>query len=471
MGSCSLGPDPIHALMSPLASLVPPDPAVPELDGCELSRDRVLLHRGLLAARGDLVLTDHALRFEAKGWSHGVVAGERSPLDLIELRRAGWTRFGFRVQVASGQARWLLSGAGAHRVLSRLWSVRRDLAPMLTPTFEAGERVLVQGTVGARTLGGLPGIGDLWLTDRRVRFCPWPMAGALGPPPLETAPGRVTLRALAGPVPRAELVVADRSLVMVLSGAVVQRALALYALIRRGARDERGSLWGRTVPARVVHPTAATGPVVKMVSCGPVVLSPVGAAQEQRCTVVATGIRRERIGVAGAAGPLIGQPVGGIAVRPGGVFRFRSILREGADGHLSLDLPRLILVFNRRASFRASIRCPVTLHLPQGESVRGTLRDLSVGGAGVVTPSALPCGTWLRLDARLPGGEIQARAQVLRVETMGAAGSVLGLRFQSLDLQTRRQIERLVLALERDEHEEGGPRGASQPGTTPDPSS
>jgi hypothetical protein len=81
-----------------------------------------------------------------------------------------------------------------------------------------------------------------------------------------------------------------------------------------------------------------------------------------------------------------------------------------------------------RSATRFAVRLPVRLQLAGG-SVRGTTRNLSLGGALVEAPLAIACRTPLVLCLTLPGKaeELALAAVVRRVE-----GDAIALRFERL---------------------------------------
>jgi hypothetical protein len=269
---------PPHLLRAPGARPGGPAP--------ELSRDRVCLHRGPVAARGTVTLTATALQFRPASRADGLVAAGVGDLEVASLTEASLAGLERHVRLRSEAASWRLSGAGAVRVLHRLWSLRPDLGPRDLPRFAPGERVIVQGTVRARKPGGLPGFGDLYVTDRRVRFCPWPLGGLVGPEPLDVAPGRARLLPRPGLETRGCLLVDDTELL--LAGDVVGVAMAVLPLLHGGAPREAGARLIRHHPVQVL---GGRGPRAGVLVVSPAAVAVQTTGDDDRCLLATTDIR------------------------------------------------------------------------------------------------------------------------------------------------------------------------------------
>lgn len=252
----------------------------------ELSRDRVCLHRGPVAARGTVVLDAAALTFRPASRGDALVAAGIPTLPVAALREASLNGLERHVRLATGDASWRLSGAGAVRIVHRLWSLRPDLGPRDVPRFAPGERVLVQGTVRARRPGGLPGFGDLYLTDRRVRFCPWPVGGIVGPAPIDVTPARARLEARPGLVTRATLRVDETELL--LAGDVLSVAMALLPLLATSRPHEVG---GRVLQHHPVQVLGGRGPQPGVLVVSPAAIAVRARGDDAGCVLSPTDVR------------------------------------------------------------------------------------------------------------------------------------------------------------------------------------
>ena len=137
-----------------------------------LSEDECMLHRGPLAHKGKLSLSEAALTFEPSG-TLDRLAGVRPvtiPVDSITDSTSG--EGNHKVQVSTESNVHHFSGRGAVRVQERLAALMAERAGTEDARFAAGEVVLVQGRATLFVNALMAVRGELTLTTQRFRFVP-----------------------------------------------------------------------------------------------------------------------------------------------------------------------------------------------------------------------------------------------------------------------------------------------------------
>lgn len=134
--------------------------------------------------------------------------------------------------------------------------------------------------------------------------------------------------------------------------------------------------------------------------------------------------------------------------------------REGL-GFYRVTIPGSLNYLQRRSHYRAKVgfgrHIPVTLQWPEGATVTGRLRDISVGGIGASFPPDFPeslAHDDRTLEARilLPGGkEIACRLRLCFVNhSLLDDSRVVGARFVELDPAQQKLVAAFVAALDRE---------------------
>jgi c-di-GMP-binding flagellar brake protein YcgR len=118
----------------------------------------------------------------------------------------------------------------------------------------------------------------------------------------------------------------------------------------------------------------------------------------------------------------------------------------------------------RRNHNRVTAFIPVTVKIDSGQSIRGEIEDISLGGASIRCPHGLEPGQTVKLELHFAGlksvfGEI---IEVDEIDDMGLIradevaevrwqknGTQLGVKFVSLSSETKRFLKRLVKFFER----------------------
>lgn len=134
--------------------------------------------------------------------------------------------------------------------------------------------------------------------------------------------------------------------------------------------------------------------------------------------------------------------------------------RDGL-GFYRVTFPGALNYFQRRSHYRAKVgfgrHIPVSVQLPDGRSVAGRLRDISVGGIGASFPPDFPES--LAQDDRtlegrllLPGGkEITCRLRICFVNhSLHDNSRVIGARFVELGAAQQKVVAEFVAALDRE---------------------
>ncbi len=136
--------------------------------------------------------------------------------------------------------------------------------------------------------------------------------------------------------------------------------------------------------------------------------------------------------------------------------------RESGIAYYNLTLPTEIDYLQQRASYRVKTKVaqpiPVTLIHAEGQTIKGELQDLSVGGlsiriahkqlpAALKTTDTLPCRFRLAQDE-----EITCTLEIRSIRSKDNNTPVrLGCRFVNLAAQQQKMIQRYVIALEREQ--------------------
>ena len=131
--------------------------------------------------------------------------------------------------------------------------------------------------------------------------------------------------------------------------------------------------------------------------------------------------------------------------------------RQNDIAYYRVRLPDTLSYGQRRAHFRPRVSralgTEVHLEIPAGDSLRGTLQDISLGGLRVKTSDAqadLPAGTPRHCRFTLPDGTLIHGPIELRFLSHGDDGCQLGGRFLQLPPTQRRALQKFIAELERE---------------------
>ncbi|MEK7322154.1 MAG: flagellar regulator YcgR PilZN domain-containing protein [Pseudomonadota bacterium] len=131
--------------------------------------------------------------------------------------------------------------------------------------------------------------------------------------------------------------------------------------------------------------------------------------------------------------------------------------QENGIAYYRVALPDSISYGQRRAHFRPKVsrafNTEVQLDLPGGDTISGTLQDISLGGLRIKADRELidlTAGTPLTCRFQIPGGESIECSLDLRFFSRNDHGCQLGGQFQRLDPLQRRALQKFITLLERD---------------------
>jgi c-di-GMP-binding flagellar brake protein YcgR len=120
---------------------------------------------------------------------------------------------------------------------------------------------------------------------------------------------------------------------------------------------------------------------------------------------------------------------------------------------IGITLPRRIRVYDQRRAPRVRVDLEGFLRVAGDTStppVRLQVADLSTGGIGGHSASALPLGDRVEVDLSLQGRRVKAWARVARVELL-EEGCRCGLQFEQIRQVDEDRIQRLVIGRQREE--------------------
>lgn len=144
-------------------------------------------------------------------------------------------------------------------------------------------------------------------------------------------------------------------------------------------------------------------------------------------------------------------------VELGFASEIQGIVEEDGAIAYRLAFPHALDYRQRRAYYRASLRghpTAITLFRSEEEPLRGTLRDISVGGVGATFPAGLPedivPGTRVPSRIDFPDNSIAGDIEICFVSRSPHDRSfVLGARFVGLEPADQKRLGQLVAAIDR----------------------